>query len=162
MGVFTYTMAEIDSPVAPARLFQALSVDSHNLLPKVVPDFIQSIEVQGDPTTVGCVKQINLSEGRPYKYLKNRVDEIDASKFYIKHTTFEGDVLGDTLESAVYETTYEPSGYGTRYKMIAHYHTKGDRVETEEDVAVGKIAVKMMFKVVEEYLVANPNAYAST
>ncbi|XP_074267527.1 major strawberry allergen Fra a 1-3-like [Silene latifolia] len=161
MGVFTYTMADITSPVSPGRLFKALSTDNHNLIPKVVPYFVQSIEVlQGDPASVGCVKQINLPEGRPYTYLKNRTDEIDTSKFYIKYTTFEGDVLGDNLECAVYETTYEPAGDGTHYKVIAHYHTKGDAVKTEEEIGVGQDAVKKMFKAVEAHLIANPQLYA--
>ncbi|KAH9608934.1 hypothetical protein KSS87_002793 [Heliosperma pusillum] len=145
MGVFTYTMADITSPVSPARLFKALSTDNHNLMPKVVPDFVRSIEVL---------------QGRPYTYLKNRTDEIDTSKFYIKYTTFEGDVLGDSLECAVYETTYEPAGDGTNYKVIAHYHTKGDYVKTEEDIGVGQDAVKKMFMAVEAHLIANPQLYA--
>ncbi|KAK9756899.1 hypothetical protein RND81_01G128500 [Saponaria officinalis] len=161
MGVFTFTMADIASPVSPARLFKALSTDNHNLMPKVVPDFVKSIEcLTGNPCSVGCVKQINLPEGRPYKYLKNRIDEIDESKYYIKYTTFEGDVLGDTLECAVYETTYEAVGDGTQYKVVAHYHTKGDNVKTEDEVSIGQDAVTKMFKAVEAYLIANPDVYA--
>ncbi|KAK9756901.1 hypothetical protein RND81_01G128700 [Saponaria officinalis] len=161
MGVFTFTMADIASPVSPARLFKALSTDTHNLLPKVVPDFVKSIDVlHGDPSSVGCVEQINLAEGRIHKYLKNRTDEIDESKYYIKYTTFEGDVLGDTLECAVYETTYEAVGDGTQYKVVAHYHTKGDHVKTEEEVSIGQNAITKMFKAVEAYLIANPHVYA--
>ncbi|KAL9239044.1 hypothetical protein vseg_013399 [Gypsophila vaccaria] len=161
MGVFTYTMADIETPVSPARLFKALTTDNHNLMPKVVPEFVKSIDVlHGDPSSVGCIKQINLPEGRPYKYLKNRIDEIDESKYYIKYTTFEGDVLGDALECAVYETTYEAVGDGTHYKVVGHYHTKGDHVKTQEEISIGQDAVTKMFKAVEAYLIANPQVYA--
>uniref|UniRef100_A0A803NEJ7 Uncharacterized protein n=1 Tax=Chenopodium quinoa TaxID=63459 RepID=A0A803NEJ7_CHEQI len=44
MGVITCTLAEFDSVVAPNRLFQAMSIDSHNFLPKVVPHFVKSVE----------------------------------------------------------------------------------------------------------------------
>ena len=63
MGVHTYTLAEITIPVAPKRMFQALQIDSHNFA-KHLPKFVKSIEfVQGDSTTVGCIKQINMPDG---------------------------------------------------------------------------------------------------
>ncbi|XP_021770793.1 pathogenesis-related protein STH-21-like [Chenopodium quinoa] len=162
MGVFTYTMAELTSPVAPARLFNAFCIDNHNLLPKVVPEFVKSIEfVKGDSTTVGCIKKISFPEGAPFKYVKDRVDEIDTTNFFIKYTSIEGDVLRDTLECAVYEHKYEPSGTGTNYKMVAHYHTKGDnQVMTDEEITMGKEHIKKIFKTVEEHLIANPQLYA--
>ena len=161
MGIFTFTMAEITSPVAPARLFNAFCIDSHNMFPKVLSEFVKSVEfVKGDSTVAGCIKQFNFADGAPYKYVKDRVEEIDTNKFYIKYTSIEGDVLRDHLECAVYEHTYEPSGAGTQYKMVGHYHTKGDQVVTEDDIAKGKENIKKMFKIVEDYLVANPQVYA--
>ncbi|XP_010669897.2 LOW QUALITY PROTEIN: major allergen Mal d 1-like [Beta vulgaris subsp. vulgaris] len=162
MGVFTFTMGEFTSQVAPARLFQALCIDNHNLLPKVAPE-IKNVEIiQGDSTSIGCIKKINFAEGAPFKYVKNRVDEIDCSKFYVKYTSFEGDVLRDTwsVQTAVYEHKFETSSTGTHYKMLAHFHTKGDNVVTEEHVAHGKDNIMKIFKNVEEYLIANSQVYA--
>lgn len=44
--------------------------------------------------------------------------------------------------------------------MLAHFHTKGDNVVTEEHVAHGKDNIMKIFKNVEEYLIANSQVYA--
>ncbi|KAL2945306.1 Major allergen Pru ar 1 [Bienertia sinuspersici] len=161
MGVFTCTLADITSPIAPARLFQAFAIDNHNLMPKIAPQFVKSIEfVQGDSTAVGCIKQINFPSDAPFTYVKNRVDEIDASNFYLKYTCIEGDAFPDTMEYAVYDDKYEQTEAGTRCKMVAHYHMKGDNTMKEDDVEKAKEGIKKMFKVVEEHLIANPQLYA--
>ncbi|KAK9726363.1 hypothetical protein RND81_05G209200 [Saponaria officinalis] len=140
MGVSTHTMADYTSSVAPARLFQDL--------------------VQGDSSSAGSIKQLNFPEGRPFKYAKNRVDEIDAGKFYCKYTTIEGGVVGDNIEKAVYETKFEPTNDGCPYTTVVHFHSKGEFVVTEEDVAAAKPNIKNMFNAAEEYLNANPQLYA--
>ena len=64
MGVITCTLADITSPVAPGRLFQALAIDNHNFMPKATPDYVKSVEfVEGDSTTVGCIKKMNFPDG---------------------------------------------------------------------------------------------------
>ncbi|KAK9726397.1 hypothetical protein RND81_05G212400 [Saponaria officinalis] len=103
---------------------------------------------------------ITYKKGRPFKYAKNRIDEIDAGKFYSKYTTIEGDVLGNNKECAVYEAKFEPTGDGCHYTMVVHYHTKGDYVVKEDDIAIGKQNIKKMFNAVEHYLTANPDLYA--
>ncbi|XP_021722272.1 pathogenesis-related protein STH-21-like [Chenopodium quinoa] len=161
MGVFTYTLADITSPVAASRLFQALALDNHNFVPKTLPHFAKSVEfIEGDSTTVGCIKQINFPDEAPFKYVKNRVDEIDSNNFYLKYTCIEGDAFPDTVEYAVYEDKYEVSEAGTRCKMVAHYHMKGDSVMKEEDLQKAKEGIHKVFKAVEEHLIANPQVYA--
>ncbi|KAL9228224.1 hypothetical protein vseg_003829 [Gypsophila vaccaria] len=161
MGVSTHTLADISSSIAPARLFQAFGIDAHNFMPKAVPDFVKSVDlIQCQPGIIGSIRQINFPEGRPFKYAKNRIDEIDAAKFYSKYTTIEGDVLGDNKECAVYEVKFEPKGDGCHYTMVAHYHTKGDYVVKEEDIAAAKQNIQKMFNAVEAYLAANPELYA--
>ncbi|KAK9726391.1 hypothetical protein RND81_05G211800 [Saponaria officinalis] len=154
-------MADYTSSVAPARLFQAMCIDTHNFLPKVIPEFVKSINIiQGESGSVGCIRQMNFPEGRAFKYAKNRIDEIDAGKFYCKYTTIEGDVLGDNKECVVYEAKFEPTGDGCQYSLVVHQHTKGDYVVKDEDIVVWKQNVKKMFNTVEEYLNANPELYA--
>lgn len=64
MGVYTFTVQDGTSTVAPARLFKGLCLDNQNIFPKVLPNVIKSIEfVQGDSTSVGCVKQFNFAQG---------------------------------------------------------------------------------------------------
>ncbi|GMN75453.1 hypothetical protein TIFTF001_056433, partial [Ficus carica] len=61
MGV-TIFMQEFASPVPPHRMFKALILDSHNLVHKLMPQAIQSIEfIQGDGGP-GTIKQINFAK----------------------------------------------------------------------------------------------------
>ena len=63
MGITTFTK-EYASPIPPSRLFKASIIDSHNLIPKLMPQGIKSIEfVEGDGG-VGSIKQINFVEGQ--------------------------------------------------------------------------------------------------
>ena len=62
MGVVSFAQ-ESESPVAPGRLFKALILDSHNLCPKLMPQWIKSIDIiQGDGG-VGTIKQTNFTRG---------------------------------------------------------------------------------------------------
>ena len=62
MGVTSYA-EELPCPIAPARIFKALIVDSNKLLPKLLPQFIASIDViQGDGGS-GSIEQVNFTEG---------------------------------------------------------------------------------------------------
>ena len=63
MGVITYSQ-EITSVVTPSRLFKAMFLDSHHILPKIVPGGIKSIEfIKGDGG-VGSIKQTNFGESK--------------------------------------------------------------------------------------------------
>ncbi|PKI40690.1 hypothetical protein CRG98_038945 [Punica granatum] len=142
MGVTCFTQ-EFTTSVAPSRMFKALILDSHNLIPKLVPQGIKSIEfVEGDGG-VGSIKQTNFPEGGHFKHLKHRIDALDKANLVCKYTLIEGDVIFDRLEKVVYE-----------------YHTKGDVELKEEEIKQGKDKAMGLYKVVEEYLVANPDMYA--
>lgn len=65
MGVFTVT-DEYTSPISPARLFKALIVDSHNLIPKLMPQAVKSIEIFEGDGGAGSIRQINVVEGNIY------------------------------------------------------------------------------------------------
>lgn len=62
MGVFTFT-DEYTSSIPPARLFKALIVDSHNLIPKLMPLAVKSIEIIEGDGGAGSIRQINFGEG---------------------------------------------------------------------------------------------------
>ena len=62
MGVLTYT-DEYTSLIPPARLFKALVLDSHNLIPKIMPQAVKSIEIIKGDGKAGSIKQINFAEG---------------------------------------------------------------------------------------------------
>lgn len=63
MGVTTFTH-EHSSSVAPSRMFKALIIDSKNLLPKLLPQFVKDVTlIQGDGEA-GSIEQVNFNEGQ--------------------------------------------------------------------------------------------------
>ncbi|KAF7850824.1 hypothetical protein BT93_L4984 [Corymbia citriodora subsp. variegata] len=159
MAVSSYTQ-EFTTPIAPSRMFKALILDSHNLMPKIVPQGIKSIEfLQGDGRT-GSIKQTNFAEGGHLKYLKHRIDAIDTENLVCKYTLIEGDVIFNKIESVAYEVKFEVANAGGCVcKMISEYHTKAGAELKEEDIKQGKDKAMGLYKVVEEYLLANPTVY---
>ncbi|XWS08541.1 hypothetical protein CRYUN_Cryun40dG0011400 [Craigia yunnanensis] len=160
MGVTTYS-DEYTSPIPPARLFKALIVDSYNLIPKLMPLAVQSIEITEGDGGAGSIRQINFAEGRQVKCIKNRIDELDEKNFSYKYSLIEGDGLMDKLDKITYEVKFEATADGgSKNKMTSTYYTKGDFVLTEEEIKAGKEKALAMYKVVEGYLIQNPDAYA--
>ncbi|XP_060174594.1 major strawberry allergen Fra a 1-2-like [Lycium barbarum] len=160
MAITSFT-DEYTSPVPPSRIFKASIVDSHNLMPKLMPQAIKSIEfVQGNGGA-GSIKQINFPEGGNFKSIKYRIDELNEEKFIYKYALIEGDALVEKLEKITYEVKFEqsPDG-GSISKVTSTYYTEGDFKLKEEEIKAGKEKVLGMYKAVEAYLLQNPDAYA--
>jgi hypothetical protein len=159
MGVITYT-DEYTSPIPPARLFKALVIDAHILIPKLLPQAVKSIEtIQGDGG-VGSIRQITFAEGGQFNTVKNRIDELNENTFSYKYTVIEGDALADKLELTVHVQFEATAEGGSKNKMTTKYHTKDDAVIKEEEIKASKEKVLGMYKVLEGYLLQNPDAYA--
>ncbi|KAK1357551.1 Major allergen Pru ar 1 [Heracleum sosnowskyi] len=139
---------------------KASILDSHNLIPKLLPRGIKSIElVQGDGGA-GSIKQVNFIDGRNFNSFKYHIDQLSEDKFTYNYMLLEGDALMEKLRKITYEVKFEssPSG-GTISKVTSKYYTDGDFMLKEEDIKAGKEKVPMMYKVVEAYLLQNPDAY---
>ena len=54
---------EILSPVTPSRLWKAVVKDSHNLMPKLMPDIISSIVILEGNGGIGTIRQSNFTSG---------------------------------------------------------------------------------------------------
>lgn len=90
--------------------------------------------------------------------MKHRVDAVDAEKFFCKYTLIESDVSFDKIESVVYEVKLEAvADGGCLCRMTSEYHVKEGVELKEEEIQQGKDKAMGLFKVVEEYLVANPD-----
>ncbi|XP_027119284.1 major allergen Pru ar 1-like [Coffea arabica] len=159
MGVITYDH-EVTSSVPAAKLFKAFILDFDNLIPKILPQAIKSVEtLQGDGGA-GTIKLTHFGEGSQYKSMKHRVDELDKENFGFKYTVFEGDVLGDVIEKISYEVKIEASADGGSItKSKSTYYTKDDAKITEEEIKSGKDKSAGVFKAIEAHLAANPDAY---
>ncbi|KAI3738496.1 hypothetical protein L2E82_28530 [Cichorium intybus] len=155
MGVLTYT-DEHTSTVTPSRIFKASILDSHILMPKLLPDAIKSIEfIKGDGGP-GSIKQINFAGG----FVKHQVEEVDAETFTYKYSLIEGMGISDKIEKVSYDIKFEgsPDG-GTLSKMTTTIYTHADFELKEEELQAGKEKVLGLYKVVEAYLLKNPDAY---
>ncbi|XP_061344845.1 major strawberry allergen Fra a 1.07-like [Gastrolobium bilobum] len=155
MGVFTYE-AEHVSPIAPARLYKAIFLDSSNVFPKALPNFIQSEElIEGDGGP-GSIKKLTLAEG--LGYVKQKVDARDVENYVYNHSVIEGSALSESVEkiSNEYKLVPSPDG-GTIVKSTTKYYTKGDAQLTEEFVKGNKERSAGIAKGIEEFLLANPD-----
>ena len=94
-------------------------------------------------------------------HIKHRIDEVDNEKCWCKFTLIEGDVMGEKLRSAAYEIEFMDDGEGGSIcRMLSEYETVGDVVFRDEDIEEGKEKATELFKPVEAFLLANPDAYA--
>ncbi|GMP76444.1 hypothetical protein CsSME_00033115 [Camellia sinensis var. sinensis] len=160
MGVTCFSQ-EFTCPVAPARMFKALILESNNLIPKLLPQFIESVEVIEGDGGPGSIEQVNFTQDSNFNYVKHRIDELDKEKFVCKYTMIEGDRLGDKLESIDYVVRFEAANNGGCIcKMITKYHTVGELENKEEEIKSGKDSAMGVYKVVEAYLLDNPHVYA--
>ncbi|KAF3956011.1 hypothetical protein CMV_018831 [Castanea mollissima] len=159
MGVFTYE-AETTTVISPARLFKSFVLDADNLIPKIAPQAIKSAEIIAGNGGPGTIKKITFGEGYQFNYVKHRIDEIDHVNFTYSYSLIEGDALTDIIEKISYEIKLvaSPDG-GSILKSTSKYHTKGDHEIKEEQVKAGKEKAAGLFKAVEGYLLANPDAY---
>ncbi|XP_019180352.1 PREDICTED: major allergen Pru ar 1-like [Ipomoea nil] len=160
MSVIAFT-EEHTSPVAPSRIFKASIIDSHNLIPKLMPQAIKSIQILQGDGGAGTIKQINFPEGSSFKSIKYQIDELNEETFTYKYTLVEGDALIDKLDKITYEVQFEktPQG-GSVSKVTSKYYTQGSFNLNEEGIMAGKEKVMGMYKAVEAFLLQNPEAYA--
>ncbi|EOY06619.1 Pathogenesis-related protein 10.5 [Theobroma cacao] len=159
MGVVTYEM-EVATSIPPAKMFKAFVLDADNLIPKVVPQAIKSSELLEGDGGPGSIKKITFGEGSQFKYVKHKVEGIDKENFSYSYSVIEGDALMNTLEKISYETKFAagPDG-GSVCKSTGKYYTIGDTEIKEEQIKAGKERALGMYKAVEAYLLANPDAY---
>uniref|UniRef100_A0AB38YAF4 Cora1.07-like protein variant 2 n=1 Tax=Corylus avellana TaxID=13451 RepID=A0AB38YAF4_CORAV len=161
MGVFTYEN-EVTSPLPPSKLFKAFVLDADNLVPKIYKHGINDLNVEileghGGP---GTIKKFTFHEGGHLKFLKHKVDVLDKEHFTYNYSVVEGGPLSETLEKVSYETKLvaSPDG-GTIFKSTGKYYTKDHAEINEEQIKAEDVKATGVFKAVEGYLLANPEAY---
>ena len=92
MGVITHE-SQGTSVIPPARLFKALILDGDNLIPKVVPQAIKSVEIIEGNGGPGTIRKITFGEGQLQAfniniwdvrwYLKVNLSEIYNENYYM-------------------------------------------------------------------------------
>ncbi|KAH7513423.1 hypothetical protein FEM48_Zijuj12G0198300 [Ziziphus jujuba var. spinosa] len=158
MGVLTYE-SEFTSTISPARLFKAFVLEGDNLVPKIAPQAVKSSEIIEGDGGVGTIKKITFGEGSSFSYVKHKIDALDKDNLTYSYSLIEGDALSDKLEKISYESKFVATAEGgTIIKNNSKYHTKGDVEIKEEQVKEGKEKASGLFKLVENYLLQNPDA----
>ncbi|CDP10318.1 unnamed protein product [Coffea canephora] len=158
MAPITYS-SEMTSPIPPARLFKAAILDD-TLLPKILPQAIKSVEILEGDGGAGTIKLSKFGEANKFKSAKHRVDELDKENFVYSYSVIESDALKEGIEKFTNEIKFEasPNG-GSICKTNSSIYTKGDVQITEEEIKGATERALGMFKAVEAYLLANPDAY---
>ena len=158
MGAITYDI-EIPSSISAAKIFKAVVLDVDTLVPKIMPQAIKNVEILEGDGGAGTIKLIHFGEGSQYKSVKHRVDAIDKENLTHSYSIIEGDVLGGVIESVTYHVKIVPTeDGGSICKNRSIYNTKGDAEISEEKIKEGKGKAMAMFKAIEAYLLANPDA----
>ncbi|EEF27220.1 major allergen Pru ar 1 [Ricinus communis] len=156
MGVVTFEK-EITTSVPQAKMFKAFILESDTLIPKVLPQVsIEFLEGNGGP---GTIKKTSFAEGGEVKYIKTRVEATDKDNFTHCYSVIGGEPWMDGLEKTSYEIKVmaSPDG-GSIVKSISKYYPKEGCKINEERVKAGAEKAFGMFKAVEAYVLANPDA----
>ncbi|CAI9097092.1 OLC1v1033412C1 [Oldenlandia corymbosa var. corymbosa] len=154
---------EVTSTIPPERLIKALSFDK-SYVPKVFPQGVRSIDLLEGDGGVGSIFLITYAEGsHVLKSAKHRIDKVDKENLIYSHTILEVELASgpadDGVESVSDVIALSPSGDGgSVVKASCTYNTKGDVGVSEEQVR-GKERIEFMVKNVQEFLMANPDAY---
>ncbi|PSR92547.1 Major allergen Pru ar like [Actinidia chinensis var. chinensis] len=157
MGAITYDM-EIPSSIPADKMFKAFVLDADTIVPKVLPHAITSVETLEGDGGPGTIKLTTFGEGSIHKSVKHRVDGLDKENFTYSYTIIEGDAL-DVFESISYhiKIVASPDG-GSICKNRSIYQPKGDAQVSEKEIKAGKERASGIFKKIEAYLLANPDA----
>ncbi|XP_026458475.1 major allergen Pru av 1-like [Papaver somniferum] len=119
------------------RMFHAMFLDAHNLMPKIMPHAVKSVDfVSGDGDS-GSIQQVNFCEGSLVKYVMNRLDSKDKDNFECNYTVIESDAFGDAVDHISNEIKFEvdPVG-GCICKSKSSYYPKAGAVLNEDELKI--------------------------
>ncbi|KAK7387944.1 hypothetical protein VNO78_22743 [Psophocarpus tetragonolobus] len=153
MGIITCESEHV-TPVSAATLYKAIVLDSSNVLPKALPNFIKSVEtIEGDGGP-GTIKNLTLAQG--LGYVKHRVDAIDTQNYVYNYSVIEGSTLSEAFEKICYEykLVATPDG-GTIVKSTSKFYTKGDYQLAQQYVNTSKDRSARFTNTIEHFILAN-------
>ncbi|XP_020238517.1 major allergen Pru ar 1 [Cajanus cajan] len=160
MEALTFT-EEFTSTVQAGRLFKALILDAPNLIPKLMPEAIKNVQLIEGNGGPGSIQEITIAEGDKIKSLKHRIDAIDQEKLTYSYAVIEGDAALEKVDAISHEIKFEATEKGgCKTKNVSKYQPKPGVDVKEEDFKAAREEGLALLKVVDAYLVANPEAYA--
>ncbi|KAF6170289.1 hypothetical protein GIB67_042979 [Kingdonia uniflora] len=92
-------------------------------------------------------------------YVKRRIDALDRTNYACTYTMFEGNSMGQTIRSVVYDIKIVPSSdEGSIVRIHSVYHSKVGVEIKEEEIRVVKDKAMETFRATEAYLIQSPDA----
>ncbi|GAA0163338.1 hypothetical protein Leryth_021440 [Lithospermum erythrorhizon] len=154
MGVVEFSET-FSSPVPAPKLFKGWFIDSHTLLPKIAPDHVKSVVVEGSGGP-GSIYHITFGDVVPIKFVKFKVDVLDESTMTYADTVVEGGELSEKILKVTHEVKFEtsPEG-GCSATSVVKFDIKEGSTLSEDEVKDGKEGAFGLLKAVEAYLLAN-------
>ncbi|XP_051209454.1 pathogenesis-related protein 1 [Lolium perenne] len=145
---------ELESQVSAPRKFRATVMDWHTLAPKLAPHIVDNAHhVEGDGG-IGSVRHYNCASAMPFKVMKKKVEFLDVEKCECKYT-----IVCDGIETATWDIKMEPTASGGSVAKVECIYKPQPSEEGNDMMLKAKDSAAEMFKTVEAYLLANPDAY---
>ncbi|WCJ23412.1 Major allergen Pru ar 1 [Euphorbia peplus] len=156
MGVITVER-EITTLVPPAIMFKVFVLENHIYLPKIVPVIgVEILEGNGGP---GTIKKTTF--GAPdseVKFIKTLTETTDKENFSHSYSIIEAEPATEKLEKVTMEIKMTASANGgSIIKSCSKYYPKENCEVNEEKIKAGSEKAFGLFKVVEAYILANPD-----
>ncbi|OWM88118.1 major strawberry allergen Fra a 1.06-like [Punica granatum] len=155
------TYQEFVIPISRERAFKGMAVDVHNLVVKAAPHIMKSVKTIHGDGGPGTIRECTYTKESGCSAIVGtlRVDILDAKNFVYRHTITDGDAYR-MMYSVIVEMRYEALGHDKCIcKMSTEHHPKEGITYKEEDIEKGNRTMMALYKAMQDYLVANPNAY---
>ncbi|KAL6522800.1 hypothetical protein OROHE_016647 [Orobanche hederae] len=158
MGAFQYKQEIQVVGISPKRMFKAMVIEFHTLLPKIKPDVVSRIELISGDGGPGTTRKTHLHN---HGFLKHETSAVNAEMCTAKYSLIEGAWLGEKLERVDYDVKFEESSNGgCVIKITSDYRTKGDAVFDDKDSKADNDRAREYYTATEEYLRLNPDVCA--
>ncbi|KAM0834860.1 hypothetical protein ACQ4PT_063319 [Festuca glaucescens] len=150
---------ELESQVSAPHMFRATVMDWHTLAPKLAPHIFDSAHLLEGDGSIGSVRHYNCTSAMPFKVIKTKVEFLDVDKCECKYT-----IECDGIETSTWNIKIKPKANGGSVAKV-ECTSKGvegkDMMLKTKDFSIDmfKDSTTDMFKTVEAYLIANPDAY---
>ncbi|KAG0481006.1 hypothetical protein HPP92_011574 [Vanilla planifolia] len=157
-GSFT---RESTSTIPLERIWKAGILDAHNLIPKLLPNFISSVDLVEGDGGVGTIKRFNFTDVvKEFRFATDKTVVLDNEKYVVKQDVLEGGLIGLRLKSYSFLLQFEVGSNGeTVGRTTVEYDTLDDTPLSAEEQEQLMIGLNLMIQAVEGYLQANPTAY---
>ncbi|XP_026444803.1 major allergen Pru ar 1-like [Papaver somniferum] len=134
-------------------MFHAMFLDAHNLMPKVMPHAVKSVDFVSGDGGFGSIQQVN--------FFQDWTPKAKTTSIECNYTVIESDAFSNKVDHISNKIKFEIAhGGGCICKSKISYYLKAGAVLNEDELKVRRESSKGLYKIVQDYLVKNPDVYA--